>query len=301
MNAQANDYEGEISLLEIWQILRDGWWLIAGATVLGALVAGLLALRAPDVYRAEAVVRMASSGGGAAPVVGSLLGQFGGLASLAGVDVSRLRGAAQSGEMILASRTFAEEFIVERGLLEELYPNAWDPVTSAWRPEVTDPPAIWQVAGSLKSAYKLQTLDDLPGAWSLTVEWQDPELAALWANQLVEYANLVARRRDIANAARTIEYLQARIAETNIVELQGVLYNLLETEQKTLMLANAREDYAFEVIDPAVVPLEPAKPDRRMMLLIGIGLGGVIGLGLAVALRIFRAVRDEARAQRPTA
>ena len=43
------------------------------------------------------------------------------------------------------------------------------------------------------------------------------------------------------------------------------------------MLANARADYAFTVVDPAVAPELASKPKRRLMVLTGIALGIVLG------------------------
>jgi hypothetical protein len=42
-----------------------------------------------------------------------------------------------------------------------------------------------------------------------------------------------------------------------------VLYNLIESETKTLMLANARVEYAFTVVDPAVVPGATCQPQAH--------------------------------------
>ena len=50
------------------------------------------------------------------------------------------------------------------------------------------------------------------------------------------------------------------------------------------MLANVREDYAFKVIDPAMVPKTKIKPQRRQIVIIGFFLGLIIG-GIIVLLR----------------
>ena len=43
------------------------------------------------------------------------------------------------------------------------------------------------------------------------------------------------------------------------------------------MLANVREEYAFKIIDPAVVPDMRSKPQRRKIVILGLLLGVVFG------------------------
>ena len=46
------------------------------------------------------------------------------------------------------------------------------------------------------------------------------------------------------------------------------------------MLANVTDEFAFKVLDPAVVPEKKDKPRRRMIVLIG----GMLGLGLGIVV-----------------
>jgi len=56
------------------------------------------------------------------------------------------------------------------------------------------------------------------------------------------------------------------------------MYDLIEQETKTLMLANARTEYAFTIVDPAVAPEVRIQPKRTLM-----ALGGLVA-GLLIAL-----------------
>ena len=48
--------------------------------------------------------------------------------------------------------------------------------------------------------------------------------------------------------------------------MRAVLYNLLESEKQKAMLANVNEDFALEVIDPAVAPQTREKPKRKLIV-----------------------------------
>ena len=86
------------------------------------------------------------------------------------------------------------------------------------------------------------------------------------------------RSKALADANRNIEYLNKQIAATNVVEMQRVMYTLVENETKTLMLANARADYAFTVVDPAVTPEARIRPKRKLMVVTGVALGLILGV-----------------------
>jgi LPS O-antigen subunit length determinant protein (WzzB/FepE family) len=62
-----------------------------------------------------------------------------------------------------------------------------------------------------------------------------------------------------------------------------VMYKLIESETKTLMLANGRKDYAFAVIDSAVAPEIRTSPRRTLMVLLGTVLGFFVGVMISLA------------------
>lgn len=272
-------YDDSINLLDLVRTILAGWVVIASCVAISLVGAVIYLLVATPVYRATVVMQEVDTstqgGGGAA----ALLSQFGGLASLAGIDARGLGGTRSNGRMLIQSRTFAEEFITRNGLFPIVMAEYWD--------GEGDPPPISSAAGVLRSEFELN-LDRETGLLMLSVEWTDPQYAADWANGMVALANNLARERDIANAERSVDYLNEQIEKTNIVELRQALYSLLEAEQRTLMLANARDEYVFQVVDPALVPGTRARPKRNIVLFLGLFIGLVVGL---TALYIVNAVR----------
>jgi hypothetical protein len=94
----------------------------------------------------------------------------------------------------------------------------------------------------------------------VAIDWTDPATAAQWANGFVALANELLRTRALVESKRNIAYLNDQISKTDVVELRRVLYGLIESETKTLMLANGRPEYAFRVVDPAVPPELKTRP-----------------------------------------
>ena len=76
-------FDDEIDLFELVQNLWEDKWLISAITGLAAVASVLVALSLPNIYSASTLLKPQSAEGG----IGGLARQYGGLASLAGVDV----------------------------------------------------------------------------------------------------------------------------------------------------------------------------------------------------------------------
>jgi uncharacterized protein involved in exopolysaccharide biosynthesis len=198
-----------------------------------------------------------------------LSGQLGGLANLAGFT-NTLRGTSRQSMAILESRSLAEEFIKRYDLIDDFSTDPEAPMT------------LWRAVEALRlSVLMIEQNADL-GRTTITVDWTDPAVAAEWANSFIALANEQIRTRAIEDAKRNIAYLDEQIAETNVVEVQRVMYNLIQNETQTLMLAHARPDYAFRLVDPAVPPEIRIRPRRTLMVLLGLAIGLLGGIAVAI-------------------
>lgn len=251
------------------------WVVVATAVCTGGL--GLLyVLMVPATYHSEVTVTAAEKDG----MLGSAGGgvsQLAGLASLAGVRLGTAGGAEREARAILESRNLAEQFVARNKVADELY-----------RKEKS-PPSEWRVVNRFRNSV-LSIQDDVrKGTITIVVEWHDATVAAKWANDYVAMANEIIRRRTLDESARNFDYLNAQLAKTNVVEMQKVLYSLIENETKTLMLANARQEYAFRVVDPAVAAERPARPKFALTLLLSVAFGLVVGVAIAYLMELLSA------------
>jgi uncharacterized protein involved in exopolysaccharide biosynthesis len=172
----------------------------------------------------------------------------------------------------LQSRRLAEQFIERNKLLPELSTYGSKPLS------------LWRGVNKFKQKVVSIREDKRTGLTTVAVSWHDPATAAKWANDLVALANELIRARALADSTRNIDYLNEQIARTKMVELQSVMYNLIESETKTLMLANARAEYAFTLVDPAVAPEIRDSPKRTLIVFFGAAVGFALGL-VAVFVR----------------
>jgi uncharacterized protein involved in exopolysaccharide biosynthesis len=254
--------------LDVVAIFRAVWRrkvVVIITTIVTVAAALLLALTATPIFRAEVTITEVSespdgSGGG--------LSQLSGLASLAGVN---LTGAGKGRERaaVLESRRLAEEFVKRNGVIDLLSAGSQKPLS------------LWLAVKQFRKDELNIAEDKIKGVTVISMNWTDPVTAARWANQFVALANELMRNRAIDDANRNIAYLNKQIEGTKEVELQRVMYNIVETQMKTLMLASGRNEYAFSVVDPAVAPEVRYSPRRTLIVLTGFALGVLIGSILA--------------------
>ena len=95
---------------------------------------------------------------------------------------------------------------------------------------------------------------------------------------MVKQLNEQLRELAIADSKKRVGYLEQELAKTTLRDMRAVLYNLLESEKQKAMLANVNEDFALEVIDPAVAPETHEKPMRKLIVALGGVCGGFLGI-----------------------
>jgi uncharacterized protein involved in exopolysaccharide biosynthesis len=274
----------EIGLSELFsEIWRAKIWLF-GASFLVAVIMAFYSLTLPNIYRAEALVTPVTDGAGGK--LGSLAGQFGGIASLAGISL----GKGDSNKSAIAleklkSREFFFKFAEKQQILVPLMaakdwqpendqlildPEIYNTDTGQWVRNVSWPK---QQQPSLQEAHKVfldnlvVTQDKTSGMIKVAYHHVSPAVARNWVNALIAELNEEMRQRDISEAQSSITYLEQQVADTKITEIKTVLYQLIEEQTKTLMLANVKPEYILETIDAAVVPEMKYKPGRAIMVI----------------------------------
>ncbi|MBU1390964.1 MAG: LPS O-antigen length regulator [Gammaproteobacteria bacterium] len=301
---QAQD--DEIDLRELFAVIWQGKWLIIAITAVFTIASVGLALYLPNIYKSEALLAPAAEeqAGG----LSALASQFGGLASLAGVNLGAKGGTdkTQLAIEVLKSRQFTSEFIQKHNILADLMAvKKWDRDTdkliyneddyieasNTWVREVEPP---FKSEPSMQEAYKefskifSANTDKETGMVTLSIEHVSPTVAQQWVSWLVQDINKVMKERDVAEANRSSEFLNKQIALTNVADIKTILYKLVEEQAKTIMFAEVRDEYVFKTLDPALAPEEKAKPKRALICALGTMLGGMLGMMLVLVRHFAR-------------
>jgi uncharacterized protein involved in exopolysaccharide biosynthesis len=265
-----------------------GRWLILAFVVGFALVSLVYAFLATEWYEAEVLLAPAGTKNtrGLGNALGSLASLGGGLGSLAEFAGINIGGSSTSEPLgVLKSREFAREFIEELGLLHVLLADKWDAHAGRWKQ--TNPKKQPDVRDAVKyfDKHVLRVEEDKKtGLVAVIIRWKNADVAALWANTIVDRLNAQMRARELAEAEANVDYLRNELAQTNVVAVQQAVSKLLETEMQKVMVARGNKQFAFRVVDPAAVPKWRSEPKRTLVVALAILAGGLAGL-IAVFVR----------------
>ena len=288
-------YDDEIDLRELFSVLWAGKKLIVAITAVFAVVSVLYALSLANEYKASAVVSPATSGGSS---LGSMAGQLGGLASLAGINI----GSGESNETqeameIMQSWGFMEAFIQTHDLAVPVYAavgwdkganslklddDLYDAASTGWLIEDDESgenraPSSWELYEAFNKRVAVSQ-DKKSGLINISVEYYSPQIAKQWVDLFISTINEYMRARKLEQVNRNIEYLTIQIEKTAIAEMREVFYQLIEEQTKSKMLAEASPEYAFVTVSRAMVPEEKSKPKRALVCILGTLLGGMLSV-----------------------
>ncbi|HEY8519625.1 MAG TPA: Wzz/FepE/Etk N-terminal domain-containing protein [Gammaproteobacteria bacterium] len=268
------------ALAELWSILRAGkWWILATTAAVTALAVAL-AYILPVKYRAETLLQPARSDRD----LGGAFSLPGGLASLAGLTLG-LDDRSAEARAVLESKAFTMEFVRAQNLLPVLFEDLWDEKAGRWRTDDSDRiPTELDAYRMFRDQIRTVSQDSQTRMVLLAIEWTDAELAAKWANDMVVLLNEKMRSDAIERSRRNMEFLRKEYENTTVTPVREAIARLMESELQTAMLASVQPDYAFRVIDPAVVPNRRISPNRRLIAATGL----VVGLALGVLIALVR-------------
>jgi hypothetical protein len=309
---QANRFDDEIDLRELFGVLWAGKGIIIAITAFAAALSVAFALSLPNIYESKALLAPKGEGGGGG--LAAMASQFGGLASLAGIN---LPGGGDSNKSLIAQEKMKSLDFFTKQLYEQVLPELmalerWDASTGAvifnddiyeaktrtWVRETAPPrkskPSS-QEAFQVFSGIFTVSQDKASSFVSVSLKHESPIITQAWLSLIIDRINEDVRERDILEAEQSVLFLEGQREQTALVSLEEVFVSLIEEQTKTIMLANASKDYVFEVIEPPVVPELKSEPKRAQICVLGTVLGGMLAV-LFVLLRHYSMVSSSAKA-----
>ncbi len=301
MNNKKIIYGQEVSIQELVSSVVKAKWIIAIFAFLGGAVSVAVALKLPDFYRSDVLLSPIQEN-----QTSGLDGQFGGLASLAGINLAQGNERSKLALEILKSKQFAKSFVDKHNILPELMAvKAWDresnkfiydedkykSTSGEWfrnGNEFLGPtPTISEIHETFKSMISFDEVGD-SGLIKISFTHYSPEIAKAWLELIVVDINNWLKNRDIEEAQRSIKFLNQQIQQSKVAEIKNMLFNLIEEQMKTIMLAETRDEYVFKVIDPAIIADVKFKPKRSLIVILGVFIGTFLAIMAIIIRRLFR-------------
>ena len=293
-------FDDEIDLRELFTVLWDGKGLITLITGFAAVCAVLYALWLPNIYESKALLAPNDESG--AGGLAGLAKQYGGLASLAGINIGGGGGGATKSlkaQQKITSLDFFTRYLYETVVVDLMAVDYWEAANGelVYNPELFDNKSQkWlrkarypqQAKPSAQETHKaflsVLTLseDAKTSLVTLSVKHVSPIVAQGWVELVINAVTEELRGKDVDEARESIAFLEEQRLQTSLVSLDEVFAQLIEEQIKTIMLANVSKDYVFEIIDPPVVPELKSEPKRALICILGTLLGGMLAVLLVL-------------------
>ena len=282
--------DDEINLKELIQVLWLDKFKIIAITSVFAVLSVSYALSVTNLYKAEVLLVPAQSQSGG---LSGALGQIGGLASLAGINISN---SGETSEVKIAihiakSWGFISKFVSDNDLDVEVGAlSGWNKETNEliYNEDIYDPVSeIWLLEGGPPSDYQLFKYfagkkeiveNKMTGLVTISVDSYSPYLAKKWLDLFVADINLHMQKRKVAEVTRNIEYLEMQLEKNENKEMQRVLYSIIGEQIKNKMVTEASPDYVFVPAGPSMLPQEKYYPKRALISIWGTTLGGLLSV-----------------------
>lgn len=249
--AKSQPFTRELTLVDAAHVVSERIRSVLIATTVVFLALCVLILTEEPVYRAY--VTLAPS----APLVDptpklmadSLLGGSDNLGAF------QSRTSTNHAFALLQSRAISRRLIESENLMPTLFADQWDIEKQTWRArDIDSQPTLADALDLFESEVRFVSKDASTGFIRINIEWTEPELAANWANRLVEIADDAIREQDISEARQSIQFLERQLEDSSVESVKQLIYELIESHAKTILVASVEDNYVFSVIDSAVAP-----------------------------------------------
>ena len=291
----------EIDLIVLWKIIWSDKIVILMLTALFAIASVSYALYLPNIYQADAVLYPSDLK--SQTMRRNNTAGLQGIASLAGVNIVSGESAKTDFAIaVLESKSFITDFIKNHNLKAPLFAiKEWDEKTGneifdsalynidtkKWliNSETNESKEPTELEAYDRFVQNLSIFNDIEtGIITVSYEFISPVRAKHWVDMLIRDLNNVVRDKDVLLANKSIAYLEVKLEETNVVDIKNMFFKLIEDQIRTRLLAETKNDYVFEIIDPPVIEEKKIKPSRALICIFGAFLGGIFSL-LVVFIR----------------
>lgn len=296
MDNSSTDKNIDINLNEFFNVLYNKKGLIFILTAIFASISVAYSLNLPNIYTSKSVLAPVASSDSMSSVPSSLASA----ASLTGIGISSSSSTIKTQEAIkrIKSFDFFNNYFLKNVKLENIMAvEKWDFEKNKiiYNSSVYDSEKKIWITDNLKKtkptpreAFEVY-IENLAISSSsqfinISIKHQSPVIAKKWLDMIITNINESMREIDKNNAEKAIVYLNELAKNTNIQSLKAVTSNLLESQMKTLMLAESSESYVLKIIDSPFIPEKKSSPNRSLICILGTVLGFILGIFISLIM-----------------
>lgn len=260
-----NEREDEINFLDLVRVLLTHKRLILRVILIIVLLTAIISLIMPKTYESKSMI---------APIQqAAVQSSLNAVAAQFGITTPQSSNTTEI--MALLKSDILMQKILEKEKLQDIL------LTKADLKGKSENEKTWKGIRKLKDKILKITENKKDNIINISAQYKDPviaqKVAAATLNELIEHMTGEAKR--VADSNR--KYLEAQITTTTDPFVRQKIYSLIAQQIETATMAEAKENFAFKVIDPPRIPDKRIKPKRLQMILIAFFVSVFMGIFVA--------------------
>lgn len=295
MRDQLDTNENEINFNDIYNAIKDNLIFFLLFNLLVVILSIVITLSMPNKYTSRTVLEvMQKSSGGNSSMGGNGFAQ-----QITGISIGGAVNSSDPAHAIIAiinSRDFANHLLsIDNNLASILAwkdydqeskkiifkSNMYDDQTNKWLI-----PTPSYLEGYRALHWDLNVIrSENSGFIHLSYEHVSPPYSKYLVDLIIKEINQLLRLQDLTETNNSLEYLYQQLRETKESEIKLSINQIIESQLRKKMLANIRENYAIQPIDPPFTPDLKSSPVRSFIVIVSSIIGFIVSLVILLTLR----------------
>lgn len=284
--------EDEINLLDLFLVLLKHKKLIFLTVFITGILAVVISLIMPNIYRSEATIGLRAEEGS------SPMDALSGLGGLGGMVSSQLGLGGNEGleklKVTLNSRELSRRVVEKHNLMPVLFADEWDAKKKGWVDEKKHPTIqdAWEIL--FKDLLKVTDKKD-SGTLVVGFEHEDRDLSKKVVDHFIQELSSSLREEVLSDAGEKKKFFNQQLSTITDSLLREKIYALMAKEIERETFAKAQHYYGFMLIDPPVVPDEDKKvsPKRAILCILSVFVAFFFSVFLAFILEFVQRIKTE--------
>ena len=266
----------DINVKELIGVIWAQKSLILLVTLFYGIGSVMYSLSLENEYTSRTILTLAGQEVQAGSMGGSS-GQIGGLASLAGISVGATSNKSAIAMKTIESRDFLRHLLQFDGVLSNLVGiKEYNPATktviyqdgfSAENASAPKDLMFLEIYKAYRGTINLSD-DSKTGLISLSVTSKSPKIAYDLAVLILREVNNVYRAEALEESSKALSYLNEKLSSTMQNEVRKSMSQVIESQLKTQMFANIRQNYLLKPFDNAFIPDVKSGPSRSIICVV---------------------------------
>ena len=300
-NQDTMHYEDDFSISDLIEILKKAKSVILYTTFSFFMVSSIYIFLQPNQFASSSLLSVVDDTEAGGSGFQDIASRYGGLASLAGVAISN--DSSTKSDLVIATLQ-SRDFFEHLSNIPEIYPSLVasktydsDSKILTFDEKIYNTEKLVWVNGkpSILEAHldflnnMTVSKDKRTGFIYIAYQHISPEFAFKMARTIISEVNNVVRQQHLAEAKKSISYLNNALKNTAEIATKSSITTLLDAQLKVQMIANVRQDYLVRAIDEPFLPEWKAGPLRLKFIFLSTIAGLLISAFFAMYLHYFRA------------